>query len=125
MGEIAEMMLSGELCECCGVYIDEHANGIPRYCSAKCAADRSGIALRPITSSSSSAKVACPQCARLVKKTGLADHMRDAHGSKADALAGRVEMIQALRAIATDRQMKPATMIRTAREALAAAGVRL
>lgn len=123
MGDIADMMLSGELCECCGVYIDEHADGIPRYCSAKCAADRSWTAPAPTAAPNNSAKVACPQCARLVKKAGLADHMRDAHGGKPDTLAGRVEMIRALKAIATDHQMKAAAMAKMAREALAAAGV--
>ncbi len=33
MGEIADMMLDGTLCECCGVYIDYgDADGFPRYC---------------------------------------------------------------------------------------------
>lgn len=41
MGDIAEMMLDGTLCECCGCYIDgEGGDGIPRYCSAQCARDR-------------------------------------------------------------------------------------
>jgi len=43
MGEIAEMMISGVMCECCGVYLecDECENiGIPAYCSTKCAKDR-------------------------------------------------------------------------------------
>lgn len=41
MGEIAEMMLDGTLCECCGEYIhDDEASGFPRYCSQSCAADR-------------------------------------------------------------------------------------
>lgn len=34
MGDIAEMMLDGTLCECCGVYIEEvEAQGFPRRCS--------------------------------------------------------------------------------------------
>jgi hypothetical protein len=41
MGEIAEMMLDGTLCECCGAYIDDGAApGFPRYCSPQCARDR-------------------------------------------------------------------------------------
>ena len=41
MGEIAEMMLDGTLCEACGMYIEEgEADGIPRYCSKECAEDR-------------------------------------------------------------------------------------
>lgn len=41
MGEIAEMMLDGTLCEMCGCYIDDDdAGGYPRYCSKECAKDR-------------------------------------------------------------------------------------
>ena len=41
MGEIAEMMLDGTLCECCGAYIDDgEESGFPRYCSEECARDR-------------------------------------------------------------------------------------
>ena len=39
MGEIAEMMLDGTLCECCGSYIGSDA-GYPQYCSDECAKDR-------------------------------------------------------------------------------------
>lgn len=43
MGEIAESMLTGELCEGCGVALDcEDCMdvGIPAYCSRGCAKDR-------------------------------------------------------------------------------------
>lgn len=40
MGEIADMMLEGELCEGCGVYIGRGAQGYPGYCSRACAQDR-------------------------------------------------------------------------------------
>lgn len=40
MGEMAEMMLEGVLCACCGGYIDDGGgDGIPRYCSAQCERD--------------------------------------------------------------------------------------
>jgi len=32
MGEIAEMILEGLLCENCGMFIDEDAPGHPRVC---------------------------------------------------------------------------------------------
>ncbi len=33
MGEIAEMILEGDLCEICGVYLDdEGGDGFPRRC---------------------------------------------------------------------------------------------
>ena len=42
MGEIADSMLSGEMCEGCGVYLCEECAdmGIPMYCSIGCAKDR-------------------------------------------------------------------------------------
>lgn len=33
MGEIAEMMLDGTLCECCGVYLGD-ADGLPCRCAS-------------------------------------------------------------------------------------------
>ena len=39
MGEIAEGMIDGTFCECCGEYIGE-GDGYPRYCSDQCAKDR-------------------------------------------------------------------------------------
>lgn len=40
MGEIADMMLDGTMCEGCGAFIDDAGYGIPRYCSDECARDR-------------------------------------------------------------------------------------
>ncbi len=40
MGEIADMMLGGEMCEMCGVPLDGEGYGAPRYCSKSCARDR-------------------------------------------------------------------------------------
>lgn len=34
MGEIADMMLDGDLCEECGAYIDGGSFGVPRKCSS-------------------------------------------------------------------------------------------
>lgn len=51
MGEIAEMMLDGTLCEGCGEYIDgEGAEGFPRYCSKQCAEARGMTYQPPIAS---------------------------------------------------------------------------
>ncbi|MFW5945044.1 MAG: hypothetical protein ACOCTU_07265 [Bacteroidota bacterium] len=45
MGEIADMMLDGTLCECCGVYLDpdETPPGFPQYCSIECAKARGAV----------------------------------------------------------------------------------
>ena len=40
MGEIADAMISGEMCEMCGVYLDSGEMGIPMYCSVQCARHR-------------------------------------------------------------------------------------
>ena len=43
MGEIADMMLGGVMCEGCGEYLEcEECEdlGIPAYCSLECAKDR-------------------------------------------------------------------------------------
>lgn len=42
MGEIAEMMLDGTLCEGCGEYIGRNS-GFPQYCSPQCAKDRGDL----------------------------------------------------------------------------------
>lgn len=40
MGEIADMMLDGTMCECCGEFMGSEGEGFPRYCSEECAANR-------------------------------------------------------------------------------------
>ncbi len=39
MGEIADMMLEGDLCAGCGVYMEGDGDGFPRYCSDECDPD--------------------------------------------------------------------------------------
>lgn len=78
MGEIAEMMLDGTLCEGCGVYLEGESAGDPRRC-AGCRHDAKHPVHHPL------AKTACKACGRRVKFTGLRDHMRDAHGPKKPA----------------------------------------
>lgn len=73
MGEIAEMMLDGTLCEGCGVYMAGGGHSVPQRCG-NCELDDAQPA--------PSARVACKECGRAVKFAGLADHMRDAHGKQ-------------------------------------------
>lgn len=40
MAEIADMMIGGEMCEGCGVFLEDIGMGIPMYCSRGCARDR-------------------------------------------------------------------------------------
>lgn len=39
MGEHADMMLDGTVCEHCGGYLDGETPGHPRYCSTQCRID--------------------------------------------------------------------------------------
>lgn len=72
MGDIAEMMLDGTLCEGCGVALDGADEGFPRRC---CDCQEESTFDQPKKAS----KCYCPDCGRRVKAAGLADHMRDAH----------------------------------------------
>lgn len=47
MGELAEMMIGGEMCPC-GEYMGDGA-GFPQYCSKQCAKDYGGADERPQT----------------------------------------------------------------------------
>lgn len=71
MGEYAEMMLDGTLCEGCGVYMGADG-GYPVRC-ADCQNDG-----KPLQKGM---KAVCPTCQKKVKAAGLDDHMRDVHGS--------------------------------------------
>lgn len=82
MGEIAEMMLDGTLCEGCGEYIGEGGWGIPRYCSPGCAADRGAnwIDDNALTRRQSKRRIKCDLCGKRCKsEEGLAMHKRDKH----------------------------------------------
>lgn len=72
MGEIAELMLEGALCTVCGERLGD-ACGYPRMC-AGCELRDENAGLRR------SPKVSCPTCGKRVKRVGLANHQRDAHG---------------------------------------------
>lgn len=88
MGEIAEMMLDGTLCEGCGTYIGE-STGYPGYCSKSCARGRGALPPAPKVrrakpsqpSAVTTKPFGCADCDRRFKKAvALADHRRDVHG---------------------------------------------
>lgn len=84
MGEIAEMMLDGDLCEQCGVYMGSPGQGFPRKCK-DCRRENRKDAKRPPTVGHDKRGVPmtqCATCSRRVKLAGINDHMRDAHGVK-------------------------------------------
>lgn len=87
MGEVAEMMLDGTLCEGCGVFLNAEAPGYPCYCGACRPAAKQGAAAvrkeqRAIAHQLHQArqkKTKCPTCGRKVKEIELANNMKDAH----------------------------------------------
>lgn len=74
MGEIAEMMLDGTLCEGCGVYLGS-GNGYATYC-AGCERERRQQE-RPAV-----ARVNCDICGKRVKAVGLEAHKRAVHAKR-------------------------------------------
>lgn len=101
MGEIAEMMLDGTLCEGCGEFIGDEGEGFPRYCSPQCAAMRgmkydapqsrpSHRARRAAKQNEERQRIAgrthpCPDgCGRKFRSSHAAQqHARDAHTAAA------------------------------------------
>jgi hypothetical protein len=74
MGEVAEMMLDGTLCKHCGGFIGD-GNGFTRTChSCRVEHSAAGNAKAP------GFKIKCPDCEKWVKRIGLSNHRRDAHG---------------------------------------------
>lgn len=84
MGEIAEMMLDGDLCEGCGVYMGSAGQGFPRRCRdcLPTKAERKAANMaRHEAEQARQVKAKCPTCGKRVRIVGMADHQRDAHGS--------------------------------------------
>lgn len=79
MGEYADMMLDGTMCQSCGEYIGSDS-GFPTFCR-NCERDnRSEYGLVSGLAPNNPTKVACKKCGRHVKAVGLHQHMRDKHG---------------------------------------------
>lgn len=82
MGDVAEMMLDGTLCEGCGVYLGANTGDPERCkdCKREDAKDRHAAVL---AHHQQIKKVPCPTCGQRVKAVGLADHIRDSHSQNA------------------------------------------
>jgi tRNA(Ile2) C34 agmatinyltransferase TiaS len=87
MGDIADMMLDGDLCEGCGVYMGSAGQGFSRRC-ASCsrehkAANKVANVARNQAEHAAAQKIPCPVCGKRIKTVGMADHVKDAHGGAA------------------------------------------
>ena len=85
MGEIAEMMLDGTLCEGCGEYLGSDA-GYPQYCSPECGAGRGGfegeLIHKPRAQPHGRRKHKCDQCDRHFRsEAAMLQHWRAKHGN--------------------------------------------
>ena len=82
MGDIADMMLDGTLCEQCGECLGV-GDGFPAYCrSCKRDADKLGrckVRSASVERNARQKKTKCPDCGKKVKEVGLSDHLRDSH----------------------------------------------
>jgi len=74
MGEVADMMLDGTLCEGCGVFMGDEV-GYPRKCKA-CRYDERKLAEIP-----ANPHATCPTCGKRVKSVGLAQHIAAKHSA--------------------------------------------
>lgn len=80
MGEIAEMMLDGTLCEGCGVANTRGGQGFPWRCGGCRREQKAEDHKAVLERHQQIKKTPCPTCGKKVKSVGLPDHMRDAHG---------------------------------------------
>lgn len=71
MGEWAEMMLDGTMCQVCGEFMGGAGGGFPMTCA--------GCSGRPARAKKAAPKAKCPTCGKKVKAVGLADHQRFVH----------------------------------------------
>lgn len=79
MGEIAEMMLDGTMCQVCGEFLDSD-NGYPTTCGG-CDTEEI-IEPRPKKKKKKvkiTRKIKCPICEKTVKIEGLGHHVQHVH----------------------------------------------
>jgi hypothetical protein len=78
MGDIADMMLDGTLCQVCGCFVGD-AVGYPQTCD-DCAKPEKPRRFQPRRKSAFKGDaIACPKCGRKVAKTGLEQHIAAKH----------------------------------------------
>lgn len=83
MGEIAEMMIDGTLCEGCDVSLHRQSDGVPRRCHdcRQTKAEQKALNVARMQAEHARQKKAkFPTCGKRVRLVGMADHQKDAHG---------------------------------------------
>ena len=81
MGEIAEMMLEGCLCECCGDFLGD-GDGYPRRCCSCQKDEPETKGPRFPARKGKKPMIQCKMCKKWVKVAGLQDHARMVHGGR-------------------------------------------
>ena len=83
MGEIADAMLDGDLCQYCGVYLGD-GDGYPRPCSSCSSGMEEEAYNLPVkkTVRKTVYTAQCDICQRYVKPKGLEMHRRQVHGRR-------------------------------------------
>jgi hypothetical protein len=76
MGDFADDVLTGDLCQDCGGWIDENSDGIPRFCKACHPKGKSDFQKLKVPTVK---KIKCTLCDRHLKPNGMKDHLRDFH----------------------------------------------
>ena len=90
MDEIADLMIYGEACSLCGVYLGP-ATGYPRTCP-RCTADTEiEVIKRPKTVRRDPGKIKCPECPQQMKIDGFDQHMLHVHGRPLPVREGKVQ----------------------------------
>lgn len=82
MGEIADMMINGDMCEVCGVILGD-GDGYPRRCQdcrRDMPSDEEVTTTRDGQPIHRPGKTNCPHCRKLVKIVGLEQHIKAVHG---------------------------------------------
>lgn len=88
MGEVAEMMMDGTLCEGCGVFLNAVAPGYPCYCKG-CKRDRSADAVKDSQAKAEQhgglaklPRIKC-ECGRWISPRGMQAHRHAMHAGSA------------------------------------------
>jgi hypothetical protein len=86
MGEIADMMIDGTMCQMCGMFIEDGPLGYPGYCSEECKREHLGDDDEPVHLHQKAPRtIECPQegCERKFRsRDAAAQHWRDKHGEE-------------------------------------------